>query len=74
MYFTDGSPMMNSHCGLVPSTTNSLYSDAPQHDAAHHHHHHHHVVQMESNDVTVDNLVTLSPAENSSQEHSGKCF
>ncbi|XP_058801029.1 bone morphogenetic protein receptor type-2 isoform X2 [Phymastichus coffea] len=68
MYFTDGSPMINSHCGLVPSTTNSLYNDAPHHDVAHHHH----VVQMESKDVTVDNLVTLSPAESSSHEHSAK--
>ncbi|XP_011505066.1 PREDICTED: uncharacterized protein LOC105367910 [Ceratosolen solmsi marchali] len=68
MYFTDGSPMVNSHCGLVPSTTNSLYSDAPHHDGAH-------VVQMnthDGNEVTVDNLVILSPSESCVQEHSAK--
>ena len=57
--------MVNSHCGLVPSTTNSLYSDVPHHDS--------HIVQMnDGNDVLVDNLVTLSPAESSTHEHSGK--
>ncbi|XP_008214725.1 uncharacterized protein LOC100121252 isoform X1 [Nasonia vitripennis] len=68
MYFTDGSPMVNSHCGLVPSTTNSLYSDAPHHEGSH-------VVQMSGHDgseVTVDNLVTLSPTESGTHEHSAK--
>lgn len=68
MYFTDGSPMVNSHCGLVPSITNSLYSDVPHHEGSH-------VVQMsghDGSDVTVDNLVTLSPTESGAHEHSGK--
>lgn len=59
---------MNSHYGLVPSTTNSLYSDAPHHEGAH-------VVQMsghDGSDVTVDNLVTLTPTESGMHEHSGK--
>lgn len=65
MYFTDGSPLVNSHCGLVPSTTNSLYTDTPHHDGAH-------VVQMSThdNEITVDNLVTLSPTETGVHEHS----
>ncbi|XP_014216049.1 bone morphogenetic protein receptor type-2 isoform X2 [Copidosoma floridanum] len=68
MHFTDGSPMMNSHCGLVPSTTNSLYSDAPNRDGAHH------VVQMSGNDCSdlLENLVTSSPSESNSHEHSSK--
>ncbi|XP_047350079.1 bone morphogenetic protein receptor type-2 isoform X1 [Vespa velutina] len=73
-YFTDGSPMVNSHCALVPSTTNSLYSETSHHDNVH-------VVQLamhmsqdgptnESN--MVDNLVTLSPSDSVAHEHSFK--
>nr|KAF7425103.1 hypothetical protein H0235_007541 [Vespula pensylvanica] len=73
-YFTDGSPMVNSHCALVPSTTNSLYSETSHHDNIH-------VVQLamhmsqdgstnESN--MVDNLVTLSPSDSVAHEHSFK--
>ncbi|KAI4504255.1 hypothetical protein M0802_000726 [Mischocyttarus mexicanus] len=73
-YFTDGSPMVNSHCVLVPSTTNSLYSETSHHDNIH-------VVQLamhvshdgstnESN--MVDNLVTLSPSDSVAHEHSFK--
>lgn len=55
--------MINSHCGFVPSTTNSLYTDG------------HHVVQINDCDnsvAVVDNLVTISPTESSSShEHSG---
>jgi hypothetical protein len=60
--------MVNSHCGLVPSTTNSLYSDTPHHDGAH-------IVQMnsyDSNDVAIDNLVILSPNDNCLPEPSSK--
>ncbi|XP_015610272.1 bone morphogenetic protein receptor type-2 [Cephus cinctus] len=73
MYFTDGSPMVNPHCALVPSTTNSLYSEAQHHDNVH-------VVQLAlhimqdipSADATVDNLVTLSPTVSVPHEHSFK--
>lgn len=62
MNFADGSPLVNSHCGFVPLTTNSLYDGS-------------HVVQINdcnSNDVIVDNLVTVSSTESSSaHEHSG---
>lgn len=66
--------MVNSHCALVPSTTNSLYSETSHHDNIH-------VVQLamhmsqdgstnESN--MVDNLVTLSPSDSVAHEHSCK--
>ena len=67
MYFADGSPMMNSHCGLVPSTTNSLYNET--------HHDNFHTVQLAHhtshavNEAVADNLVTLSPVDNITQEH-----
>ncbi|XP_012285633.1 bone morphogenetic protein receptor type-2 isoform X2 [Orussus abietinus] len=74
MYFTDGSPVVNSHCGLIPSTTNSLYSEGPPH------HDNAHAVQLalhimhdaSSTDGMVDNLVTLSPTDSVPHEHSFK--
>lgn len=70
MYFTDGSPMVNPHSALVPSTTNSLYSENGHHDNVH-------VVQLTSqqqdstNEVgNVDNLITLSPSDSITYEHS----
>lgn len=65
MYFTEGNSLMNSHCGLVPSTTNSLCLEIHQNDGVH-------VVQMTSNcnEMIADNLVNLTPTENSSHENS----
>ncbi|EGI69732.1 Bone morphogenetic protein receptor type-2 [Acromyrmex echinatior] len=74
MHFTDGSPMVNSHCTLVPSTTNSLYSESSHHDNVH-------VVQLALNMVQdsntndnaiAENLVTLSPSDSVAHEHSFK--
>ncbi|XP_018060219.1 PREDICTED: bone morphogenetic protein receptor type-2 isoform X2 [Atta colombica] len=74
MHFTDGSPMVNSHCTLVPSTTNSLYSESSHHDNVH-------VVQLALNTVQdsntndsaiAENLVTLSPSDSVAHEHSFK--
>ncbi|KAG5326756.1 BMPR2 protein, partial [Acromyrmex heyeri] len=74
MHFTDGSPMVNSHCTLVPSTTNSLYSESSHHDNVH-------VVQLalnmvqdsNTNDSAIaENLVTLSPSDSVAHEHSFK--
>lgn len=68
--------MVNSHCTLVPSTTNSLYSESSHHDNVH-------VVQQASHPVQdtssneggfVENLVTLSPSESIVHEHSCKYF
>lgn len=59
VYFTDGSPLMNSNCGLVPSTTNSLYNET-------HHPNTHNAFQDENVDV---NLVALSPIDNITYEH-----
>lgn len=59
--------MVNSHCGFVPSTTNSLYDT--HNDGSH-------VVQIndcDSNDAVVDNLVHISPTESSgTHEHSAR--
>lgn len=72
MHFTDGSPMVNSHCTLVPSTTNSLYSESSHHDNVH-------VVQLalnmmqDGNDSAIaENLVILSPSDSVAHEHSCK--
>ncbi|XP_011149457.1 bone morphogenetic protein receptor type-2 isoform X1 [Harpegnathos saltator] len=74
MHFIDGSPMVNSHCTLVPSTTNSLYSESSHHDNVH-------VVQLALNmiqdgnaneNAVADNLVTLSPSDSVAHEHSFK--
>ncbi|XP_066588804.1 uncharacterized protein wit [Prorops nasuta] len=73
MYVADGSSMVNSYGALVPSTTNSLYSESSHHDNIH-------VVQMalnamqdgSSNDRITDNLVTLSPSESITHEYSSK--
>ncbi|XP_050448402.1 bone morphogenetic protein receptor type-2 [Cataglyphis hispanica] len=72
MHFTDGSPMVNSHCTLVPSTTNSLYSESSHHDNVH-------VVQLalnmmqDGNDSAIaENLVILSPSDSVAHEHSFK--
>lgn len=67
MYFTDGNSLMNSHCGLVPSTSNSLCLEIHQNDGVH-------VVQITSNcnEIIVDNLVNITPTENPSHENSCK--
>lgn len=72
MHFTDGSPMVNSHCTLVPSTTNSLYSESSHHDNVH-------VVQLalnmmqDGNDSAIaENLVILSPSDSVAHEHNFK--
>ncbi|XP_025271145.1 bone morphogenetic protein receptor type-2 isoform X1 [Camponotus floridanus] len=72
MHFTDGSPMVNSHCTVVPSTTNSLYSESSHHDNVH-------VVQLalnmmqDGNDSAIaENLVILSPSDSVAHEHSFK--
>lgn len=66
--------MVNSHCTLVPSTTNSLYSESSHHDNVH-------VVQLALNMVQdsnttdsaiAENLVTLSPSDSVAHEHSCK--
>lgn len=76
IHFTDGSPMVNSHCTLVPSTTNSLYSESSHHDNIH-------VTQFISQAAqdnssneggVVENLVTLSSSESIIHEHSCKYF
>lgn len=76
IHFTDGSPMVNSHCTLVPSTTNSLYSESSHHDNIH-------AIQLISQAAqdsssneggVVENLVTLSPSESIIHEHSCKYF
>ncbi|XP_076636027.1 kinase protein wishful thinking [Colletes latitarsis] len=74
MHFTDGSPMVNSHCTLVPSTTNSLYSEISHHDNAHVAHLSLHMVQDNSSNEggIVENLITLSPSESIVHEHSFK--
>lgn len=73
MYFTDGSPMINSHCALIPSTTNSLYSEAPHHDNVHVAQLTLHVIQdAAGHDATADNLVTLSPIDSVPHEHGFK--
>lgn len=73
MHFTDGSPMVNSHCTLVPSTTNSLYSESSHHDNVH--------VQLALNtgqdgnvndSAITENLVTLSPSDSTAHEHNCK--
>ncbi|XP_020292585.1 bone morphogenetic protein receptor type-2 [Pseudomyrmex gracilis] len=73
MHFTDGSPMVNSHCTLVPSTTNSLYSESSHHDNVH--------VQLALNigqdgnvndSAITENLVTLSPSDSTAHEHNFK--
>lgn len=65
--------MVNSHCTLVPSTTNSLYSETSHHDNVHVGHLSLHMVQDNtSNDGIVENLVTLSPSESIVHEHSCK--
>lgn len=75
MHFTDGSPMVNSHCTLVPSTTNSLYSESSHHDNVH--------VQLALNigqdgnvndSAITENLVTLSPSDSTAHEHNCKCI
>lgn len=71
MHFIDGSPMVNSHCTLVPSTTNSLYSESSHHDNVH-------VVQLALNmiqdgnvndNAISENLVALSPSDSVAHEH-----
>jgi len=66
--------MVNSHCTLVPSTTNSLYSESSHHDNVH-------VVQLAlnatqdgntSDNAIVENLVMLSPSDSVVHEHSCK--
>lgn len=66
--------MINSHCTLVPSTTNSLYSESSHHDNVH-------VVQLALNMIQdgnvndsaiTENLVTLSPSDSVAHEHSCK--
>lgn len=76
MHFTDGSPMVNSHCTLVPSTTNSLYSESSYHDNVHVTQLALHTVQDSSSNEggIVENLVTLSPSESIVHEHSCKYF
>lgn len=73
-YFTDGSPMVNSHCALVPSTTNSLYSESSHHDNIHVVQLAMHMIQDGSTNESsmVDNLVTLSPSDSVVHEHSFK--
>lgn len=68
MYFTDGSPMMNSHCGLVPSTTNSLYNETRHPNLVHTAQLTHHTFQDDNENIDV-NLVTLSPIDNITYEH-----
>ncbi|XP_043525345.1 bone morphogenetic protein receptor type-2 isoform X2 [Frieseomelitta varia] len=74
MHFTDGSPMVNSHCTLVPSTTNSLYNESSHHDNVHITQFASHTMQDGSSNEggIVENLVTLSPSESIVHEHSFK--
>lgn len=73
MHFTDGSPMVNSHCTLVPSTTNSLYSESSHHDNVHVHLALNMVQDSSANDSAItENLVTLSPSDSVVHEHSCK--
>lgn len=69
--------MVNSHCTLVPSTTNSLYSETSHHDNVHVAQLALHMVQdiSSSEGGIVENLVTLSPSESIVHEHSCKyCY
>ncbi|XP_017889163.1 bone morphogenetic protein receptor type-2 isoform X2 [Ceratina calcarata] len=74
IHFADGSPMVNSHCTLVPSTANSLYSESSYHDNVHGSQHASHPVQDGTSNEggIVENLVTLSPSETIVHEHSFK--
>lgn len=76
IHFADGSPMVNSHCTLVPSTTNSFYSESSHHDNILATQLASHIVQDSSNNEggIVENLVTLSPSESIVHEHSCKSF
>ncbi|KAJ8684153.1 hypothetical protein QAD02_019945 [Eretmocerus hayati] len=68
MYFMDGSPMVNSQCGFVPSTTNSLFSDSTHHNGAH-------VVQLfcpDGSEAAVDSFISPLPSEGSAPEYCAK--
>lgn len=73
MHFIDGSPMVNSHCTLVPSTTNSLYSESSHHDNVHIAQFALNMQDSNVNDIAIgENLVMLSPSESVAHEHSCK--